>query len=132
MNTLLIFFAIPLAVIVISIALQKILESPFIVSAIILVIFLIVAAITGDLTWLIAAIIYAIIAFITAVLTCLIHKLCNRNSETGGISENNCGICCMNNNDNNNSDVLGITQDDIRDLTNALNNFTNCCCRRRR
>ena len=69
MNTLLlIFFALPIAVIIISIALQKILKCPFLVAAIIFAIFLVVTFIVGDLIFLVATIIYAILAFITAVV----------------------------------------------------------------
>ena len=61
MNTLLIFFALPIAVIIISIALQKILKCPLLVSAIIFSIFLIVTFVVNNLNFLVAAIIYAII-----------------------------------------------------------------------
>ena len=77
MNTLLIFFALPIAVIIISIALQKILKCPLLVSAIIFSIFLIVTFVVNNLNFLVAAIIYAIISFITAFLTCIICRFYN-------------------------------------------------------
>ena len=52
MNTLLIFFALPTSVIIISIALQKIFKCPFLVAAIIFAIFLIVTFVVGNLTFL--------------------------------------------------------------------------------
>ena len=130
MSTVLLFLAIAVAVIIFSIALQIIFKNPFLVAAIVFAIFLIVAAVVGTIEWLIATIIFTILAFVTALLTCLICKICSR---LGDVSDNTCGICC-NNNDNNGNEtaVEGITQDDIQDLTRALNNFTNCCCRRRR
>lgn len=69
MTVLLIFFALPIATIIISIALQKIFKCPFLVAAIIFAIFLVVTFILGNLLFLVAAIAYAIIAFITAFLT---------------------------------------------------------------
>ena len=56
MNTLLIFFALPIAVIIISIALQKIFKCPFLVAAIIFAAFLIVTFVIGNLTYLVATI----------------------------------------------------------------------------
>ena len=75
MNTLLIFFALPIAVIIISIALQKILKCPFLVAAIIFAIFLIVTFVINNLTFLVATIAYTILAFITAVLTNLVCRI---------------------------------------------------------
>ena len=47
---LLIFFALPLATIIISIALQKMLKCPFLVAGIIFAIFLVVTFVIGNLT----------------------------------------------------------------------------------
>ena len=78
MNILLIFFALPIAVIIISIALQRILKCPILVAAIIFAIFLIVTFIVNNLNFLIAAIAYAILSFITAYITCIIRKILDR------------------------------------------------------
>ena len=51
MNILLIFFALPIAVIIISIALQKILKNPILVAAIIFAVFLIVTFIVNNLNF---------------------------------------------------------------------------------
>lgn len=72
MNILLIFFALPIAVIILSIALQKLLKCPALVAAIIFAIFLIVTFVINNLQLLIAAIVYAILSFITAYITCLV------------------------------------------------------------
>ena len=84
MNNLLIFFALPLATIIISIALQQVLKNPALVSAIIFSIFLVVTFIINDLNFLVATIVYTIISFITAVITWLICKIirhCNNNND---------------------------------------------------
>lgn len=98
MNVLLLFFALPLATIIISIALQKILKSPALVAGIIFSIFLIVTFIIGNLNFLIATIIYTLISYITAVLVNLICRLLRRIERCK--RENNYN-CCANNGNNN-------------------------------
>lgn len=104
MNTLLIFFALPIAVIIISIALQKIFKCPFIVAGIIFAIFLVVTFVVGNLNYLVATIAYTILAFITAVLTNIIcrilRELDRRESEERT-------SCC---NSNNETQLLSITR----------------------
>ena len=78
MNILLIFFALPIATIIISIALQKILKCPPLVAAIIFAIFLVVTFIINSLTFLVATIIYTIISFITAVIVWIICRILER------------------------------------------------------
>ncbi len=114
MNNLLIFFALPIAVIIISVALQKILKCPILVSAIIFAIFLIVTFIINNLEFLVAAIVYAIISFITAYLTYIICRILNSQSEN----------CRRNNNNNNNDNNTNDTQI-INNLIDALNNSNN-------
>ena len=111
MNILLIFFALPIATIIISIALQKIFKCPPLVAAIIFAIFLIVTFIIGDLNFLIATIIYTIISFITASIACLICRLITRLRDEHNNDDCNCNICrkrrnrsscgCANNNTSN-------------------------------
>ena len=79
---LLIFFAIPIAVIIISIALQKVLKCPFLVAAVIFAIFLIVTFVISNINFLVATIIYTIISYIVAVLTCLISRFLNNNCNS--------------------------------------------------
>ena len=82
MNTiLLIFFALPIATIIVSIALQRLLKCPLLVAAIIFAIFLIVTFIINNLNFLVAAIIFAIISFITALIVCIICRFFNRNDR---------------------------------------------------
>ena len=102
MNLLLLFFALPIAVIIVSIALQKILKCPFLVASIIFAIFLVVTFVIGNLIYLVATIAYTILSFITAVLTKIICRIllsitgnCSNNDEGNGnlltISSNGCG-----------------------------------------
>lgn len=78
MNTLLIFFAFPVATIIFAVALQKILRSPFLVAAVIFAIFLIVTFAAFDESFLVYAILYALLALLTALATrficCLIRN----------------------------------------------------------
>jgi hypothetical protein len=134
MNTLLIFFALPIATIVISIALQKILKCPSLVSAIVFAIFLIVTFVINNLEFLIATIVYTIISFITASLFCFIQRLFNKgNLDTLSRFNNQCSC----NNLNNDNDILTINsqyQDNGNGGVITLNTFNdnqsnncNCC-----
>ncbi len=97
---LLIYFALPLATILLAIVLQKILRSPILVSITFFAIYLIVAfaAFSDDLApALVATIIYSLLAFITAYIVSSISSLrrCIRN------------IICNNNDNNNNNNEEG-------------------------
>ena len=113
MNTLLIFFALPIAVIIISIALQKIFKCPFLVAGIIFAIFLIVTFVVGNLNLLIATIAYTILAFITAVLTNIICRILKELDRREGESESSCcnrrNRNSNSNNNNNETQLLSIT-----------------------
>ena len=102
MNTiLLIFFAIPLAVIIFSIALQKILKCPALVAGIIFAIGIIITFIIGSLILLAATLVYTFISYITALITCLINRCCHRDDDN----------CCRRNRswNNNENDLLTIS-----------------------
>lgn len=88
-TNLLIFFALPLAVVIFSIALQKILKNPFLVSGIVFSVLLIIVLAFFDTLYLIAVIAYTILAFITAVLTCLIHRWLENNQIFNSDCSNN-------------------------------------------
>ena len=144
MNILLIFFAIPVAVILLSIVLQRILKCPILVAITAFAIFLIVTFVIGDLTFLIATIVYTIIAYITATLTKIICKLVRRLGRNSA-----CGSCICDNNccDNDENSLLPVTVsiseesiEDIarattREILNAINcnnsNNSNCGCNNR-
>ena len=106
MNILLLFFALPIATIILSIVLQKILKSPILVAATFFAIFLIVTFAAFDTWFLVFAIAYTILAFITASIVqaiCRFIKHCcnNKNNndvddddDTSDISDNSCGCNC--------------------------------------
>lgn len=90
MNILLIFFALPLATIILAVVLQKLIRCPILVAAIFFAIYLIVAFAVFDATFLVAAIVYTVLAYVTAsivrIICCFIR---NCNWDCG---DNNC-IC---------------------------------------
>ena len=88
MNLILFIFIFPIAVIIFSIALQKILKNPFLVSAIILAVFLIITFTVYGVGFLIAAFIYAIIALITAYIVSIFCRISNRTIEINFIDDN--------------------------------------------
>lgn len=112
MNTLLLFFALPIATIILAIALQKILKCPFLVAGVFFAIYLIVAFAAFDASFLVFAVVYTIIAFLTAIITQIICNLINRLNNNDG---QNCG--CQNNLNTQNT-------------TQAVSNC-NCCNQRR-
>jgi len=81
MDPILIFVVLPLATIIFSIALQRLLKCPILVAAIVFAVFLILAYTVFGTGFIIAAIVYAILAFITAFLTCLICRIIRRLRE---------------------------------------------------
>lgn len=118
MILLLIFFALPIATILLSIVLQRILRCPILVAITFFAIFLVVAFVLDILgildlgTALIATLIYTFLAFITAFIVCLLSR--NDNSLI-----RNC-LCC-NNDDNSNNNSNNISDED---------NGSNCGCNR--
>ena len=146
MNLILFLFIFPIATIIFSIALQKILKNPFLVSAVILAIFLIVTFTVYGINFLIAAFIYALIALITAYIVKFFEKVENRTIQINLINnregrnnnlenDNTCPCNCRNCNDNNsNVDLSNVSN---VALLNALaeNNpisGNSCNCNRNR
>ena len=118
---LLIFFAIPVATIILSAIFQTLLNCPLKVAGIAFSIFFIVAfALGGTAELIIAAIVYTIISLVTAFIVmiiqnrnCIIENLCNNCNN----NNNSCG--CSNNNGNNTNNC------------NCRNNNSSCNCRNR-
>lgn len=75
MNTLLIFFAFPVATVILAIVLQKVLKNPLLVAGTFFAIYLVITFAFFDARFLVCAIIYSILAYITAVLSAWICKL---------------------------------------------------------
>ncbi len=154
MNILLIFFALPIATIIISIALQKILKCPPLVAAVIFAIFLIVTFAINNINFLVAAIVYAIIAFITAAIVCLICRLierfCDNDNDNCGCGRSGCGCrrnrrCnCQRDRDNsndlltissncgnsNNGDLITISSNGCNGVNNDLLTISSNCSNR--
>ena len=126
-SILLIFFAIPLAVVIFSIAIQKILKNPFLVASIIFSILLIIVLAFFEPIFLVLVIAYAILAFITAIITKII-----RNMRFNFNSNNN-----ANNNFNptveNNEDLIAVSANDNNKFLNTETNYNyNCRWKRNR
>lgn len=146
---ILFFIVLPLATVLISIVLQRLLKSPILVALLVFSVFLILAFTVFTTDFLINAIIYAIIAYITALTFKLICCLKRR------FDFENCNICNMCGDSNNSSedniseDIAGLRnsiggleksidslEDNIDNLTDILsrllnNNNNNCGCNRR-
>ena len=146
MNVLLIFFAIPLAVIILSAIFESFINCPFKVAGLFFSIFIVVAfALGGTAELLVATIVYTIISFITAII---IRLVINRRCNNSRSFENNCASCnsCTGNNFNvadfnnlntlntlNNLNRIGIGVDNNLDNQNILtesSNTNNPPCRR--
>ena len=98
MNNILLFFALPVATIILAVVLQKVLKCPMLVAATFFAIYLILTYTAFNTEFLIFTIAYTIIAYITATLTKCISKLikqinrCNNNNECEEIIlTNRCG-----------------------------------------
>ena len=121
MNTLLIFFAIPVATIILAIVLQKILNSPLLVAATFFAIFLVVTFAAFDESFLVFAILYTLLALITAILVRFICCLIN-NSDNPCVNGNNRQICNISGNENN--------ANDSEDNEESNSNSSGCGCNR--
>lgn len=121
MNTLLIFFALPIATIILVIVIEKILRCPILTALTFFAIYLIVAFAAFDASFLIFVIAYTIIAYITAWIVELFFSRCRRNCP------------CRENNDNdNNNNEVQLSNADMQNIAtrvaNILNNNSNCNC----
>lgn len=144
MNILLIFFAFPIAVIIISAILQKLLNSPVAVAALIFAIFLVLTFAVFDEIFLIATFAYTILAFITALITKLLCKSNDNDDDNNRICEclrdilNNC-LRDRDNRDRNNivnslSDILSSnnSSDNNNNSSSCGCNSSSCGCNRHR
>ena len=143
MDLILILVVLPLATIIFSIALQRLLKCPILVAAIIFAIFLILTYTVFGTDFIIFAILFAILAFITAFLVCLFCKIIRRLQD---IERRNSDCNCDCDNDERNDDLLTISSrcgngENTRLLTistggtygnnndnNNSNNNCNCGC----
>lgn len=121
MNTLLIFFALPIATIILAIVLEKLLRCPILTAATFFAIYLIVAFSVFDATALVFVIIYTILAYITALIAEFLFSRCKKNCM------NNCCRENANNTALSNEDAQNIACRVVRILNNSNNNC-NCAC----
>lgn len=117
MNNLLIFFAIPVATIILAIVFQKILQSPLLVAATFFAIFLIVTFAAFDESFLVFAILYTLLALTTAIIVRFICCLI-RNSDNP----------CINGSAMHNSGICGENHNNVDDDDDENNNSNNCGC----
>lgn len=131
MNYLLIFFALPIAVIIFSIIFQKILKCPIIVSAIIFAIFLVVTFVINNLNFLVATIAYTLLALITAYITMILCRInWNQNNCCRcSTNDNSCCECSTNdNNCENQSNISNLNENNFNGTYNIGRNGTTCTC----
>ncbi|HIU51288.1 MAG TPA: DUF2651 family protein [Candidatus Merdicola faecigallinarum] len=124
---LLLVFAIPIAIIVISIALQKLLRCPILVAGIIFSILLIIAIIISNINFVILVIIYTILSYLTALFTCVIERILRRHPQICRCEDHSEA------NEGNNANV--VTINGTLNTANSNNNQrtgTFCGCYRRR
>ncbi len=128
MNTLLIFFALPIATIILAIVLQKILKCPILVALTFFAIYLIVTFAAFDANFLIFAIAYTILAYIAAVITRFIINAINDNDD------NNCGCVSTISNQTNCNNMQNLVNaiNTLNTVNGTNSNNCGCGCRGRR
>ena len=126
--TILLFFILPFATILLSIVLQKLLKSPILVAITFFAIYLILTYTVFGTSFLIFAIVYSILAYITAAITRLICTIIRR------LRECNCDgrwinwLCredCTRSNNIANSDITGISNVSNGNNIISANNVAN-------
>lgn len=143
--TILIFFALVLATIVVAIFLNRLVRCPILVGFLFFSITLLIAVILSNTTLIVVAIILGILAFLAALFDCFIKNSCFlRNNrcftcynpyDTSNVNNESCNT---NNNNNNNDNTLKIINNngDIiarinGDSINCIDNNDGCGCNRR-
>ena len=126
MNNLLLFFALPIATIILAIVLEKLIRMPVLTAATFFAVYLILAFTVFDINFLIFTIIYTILAYITALIVEIFFRkchICNNGNNTANQgtqdNQNNNGCCCVN-------DVATVNV-----LNNTTGGRTNWKCYRR-
>lgn len=119
MNNLLIFFALPLATIIIAVVLERLWKNYILVTLFTFAVYLIVAFAVGDSALLVLVIIYTFLAFISAFLSMLFRKINKRLRclEDAANEENDTHCKCHNNN--------GVSNVNNTNNCNHLNNTQN-------
>lgn len=131
MNTLL-FFALPVATIILAIVFERIIDSPILVGLTAFAIFLIVTFAFFDESFLIFAIVYTILAYLAAVLSDYISRLinnnqnsCNCNNECSCNRNNIEGDNCNNLNSRNYNSISSDNSNNTNSCNSNINGFDN-------
>lgn len=128
MNLLLIYFAFPIAVIIISYILEKLLNSPMTVASLIFAVFIVVTFAAFDETFLIATLAYTLLALITALISRFFNS---KNENESNICEKlNSILNTISENSNNNNNTDDDDDDNICEAVGQIlnNNSNNCSC----
>lgn len=133
---ILFFVILPLATVLITIVLQKLLKSPILVAILAFAVYLILAFTAFTTEFLINALIYTIIAFVTAFIFKAICCLRRRFD----FEDCNSDICDNNNENlredistlNNSIELLENNIDNLTDILSSLANNNGCGCNSRR
>lgn len=124
MNNLLLFFAFPIATIILASALETVLHSPIRVASVFFAIFLIITFAVFDETFLIYAIVYTILAYISAVITRfilkIIHCCIRHNDENDTIESNSATVNTIN---------ATINAQNVESITDDNSNSNGSCSR---
>lgn len=149
MNTLLVFFALPVATIILAVVLEKQIRCPLQVAAVFFAIYLIVTFAVFDASFLVFAIVYTILAYIAAVITKIVCDILRDDSDencgcygrSGCRCRNRCRQrygCSQSGNDiatlsvNENSNNNSVNNNNVSNLAaiNSNGNVYSCTCRR--
>lgn len=118
MNTLLLFFAFPVATIILAIVLEKLLRNPILTAATFFAVYLIVAFTAFDEEFLVYVIVYTILAFIAAVIAEFFYRRCHQNGC-------NWSCQCRRNNNSNSINTITLSNQDVARIANQLANIQN-------
>ena len=129
MSNLLIFFALPLATIIIAIVLERVWKSYILVTLFTFAVYLIVAFALGDANLLVLVIIYTLLAFIAAFLSMLFRKICKKLQKLEEVSGEN------DENENNGRQCRHRRPSEVESASESNNcnntgNVSNCRCNR--
>ena len=122
MNTLLLFFALPVATIILAVVLEKIIRCPVLTAATFFAIFLIVAFVAFDATFLIFVIVYTILAFIAAVISEFFFRRCREDNK----SCYRWSFCnCRDRDREKNNNTITLSNQDVRRIAEQLDRIQN-------
>lgn len=126
-NILLLYFALPIAIIILSIIFETLINCPIKIAGIVFSILLVFTFAVADETFLIFTILYTILAFIVAWIT----KQWTNNQNGCGCQNDDDNSCGCGNNALSTASANSCGCSNNANTTNNTNNTNNCGCRRR-